>query len=50
MVLFFPQVPISWGGTEYAWTSAGVLAPLIIGIALIGAFIWVELRATLRKW
>lgn len=33
---------LSWGGTQYAWDSAGVLAPLLIGIALLGVFIFVE--------
>jgi hypothetical protein len=30
------------GGTQYAWDSAGVLAPLIIGVFLLGLFIFVE--------
>ncbi|GAW21084.1 hypothetical protein ANO14919_105970 [Xylariales sp. No.14919] len=25
-------IAISWGGTQYAWSSAGTLAPLIIGV------------------
>lgn len=33
---------LSWGGTQYAWDSAGVLAPLLIGVALLGAFLLVE--------
>lgn len=32
------------GGTSYAWNSAGVLAPLIIGIVLLGVFIYVEMK------
>jgi hypothetical protein len=30
------------GGTTYPWDSAGVLAPLIVGLALLGLFIFVE--------
>ncbi|CAK7237476.1 hypothetical protein SCUCBS95973_009972 [Sporothrix curviconia] len=37
-------IPLSWGGVQYSWTSAVVLAPLLIGVALIGLFIYVELR------
>lgn len=43
-------IPISWGGTQYAWDSAAVLVPLFLGVALLGLFIWVELKvATLRE-
>jgi Na+/melibiose symporter-like transporter len=37
-------VALSWAGTEYAWDSPAVLAPLLIGIALLGVFLWVELK------
>jgi predicted MFS family arabinose efflux permease len=37
-------VALSWAGTEYSWSSAAVLAPLLIGIALLGVFLWVELK------
>ncbi|KAJ5729429.1 uncharacterized protein N7483_003937 [Penicillium malachiteum] len=37
-------VPISWGGTKYAWSSAGVIAPLVLGIVFFGLFILVELK------
>ncbi|KAJ5223824.1 hypothetical protein N7468_008366 [Penicillium chermesinum] len=37
-------LPISWGGTQYAWNSAGVIAPLVIGVVFIGVFIVVELK------
>lgn len=30
------------GGTTYPWDSAGVLAPLIVGLALLSLFIFVE--------
>ncbi|KAH8084733.1 efflux pump antibiotic resistance protein [Filobasidium floriforme] len=33
---------LSWGGTTYPWDSAGVLAPLLVGLALLGLFIFVE--------
>lgn len=35
-------VPLSYGGTMYAWSSAAVLAPLILGFAILGAFLYVE--------
>lgn len=34
----------SRGGTKYAWDSAGVLAPLILGVALLVAFLVVEIK------
>ncbi|KAH8669069.1 putative tetracycline efflux protein [Xylariales sp. PMI_506] len=37
-------LPLSWGGTQYPWDSAGVLVPLILGIVLFGAFIFVEMK------
>lgn len=34
-------IAISWGGTQFAWSSAQTLAPLIIGVAgLVGTAIW----------
>jgi hypothetical protein len=33
---------IQWGGTQYSWSSAPVIAPLIIGIALCIAFFTYE--------
>ncbi len=35
---------LSTGGVEHAWTSAQVLAPLVLGLAGLGAFLWVEKR------
>ncbi|KAJ9099214.1 hypothetical protein QFC21_004094 [Naganishia friedmannii] len=35
-------LPLSWGGTQYAWDSAAVIAPLIIGIALLVFFMLYE--------
>lgn len=33
---------LTWGGSTYAWSSGRVLAPLILGIAGIIAFLFVE--------
>lgn len=38
-------VALSWAGTQYSWSSGAVLAPLLIGIALLGVFLFVELKA-----
>jgi hypothetical protein len=35
---------ISWAGTQFAWTSAAVLAPLLIGLALLCVFFLVEAK------
>ncbi|KAI3030180.1 transcriptional regulator family: Fungal Specific TF [Aspergillus niger] len=37
-------LPISWAGTQYSWTSAAVIAPLLLGVALIGVFLFVEFK------
>ncbi|KAJ5606312.1 hypothetical protein N7510_009093 [Penicillium lagena] len=37
-------LPISWGGTKYAWSSAGVIAPLVLGIVFFGIFVLIELK------
>lgn len=37
-------IALSWGGTMYSWSSAAVLAPLIIGILLGFVFILVEMK------
>ncbi|BEJ12702.1 hypothetical protein CspHIS471_0211620 [Cutaneotrichosporon sp. HIS471] len=37
-------IALSWAGTMYSWTSAAVLAPLIIGIFLGFVFIFVEMK------
>lgn len=37
-------IAISWGGVEYSWSSAAVLAPLIIGLVLLVVFIVVEAK------
>jgi MFS family permease len=36
MVLF--MAGLQWGGYQYAWSSAHVLAPLLIGVAMLVAF------------
>jgi hypothetical protein len=40
-------IGLSWAGTQYAWTSAAVLVPLILGLALLGLFLFVETRVHL---
>ncbi|WVO13016.1 hypothetical protein L204_100625 [Cryptococcus depauperatus] len=37
-------IALSWAGSQYAWDSAAVLAPLLIGIALLGLFLFVEAK------
>ncbi|KIJ29240.1 hypothetical protein M422DRAFT_188781 [Sphaerobolus stellatus SS14] len=37
-------IGLTWGGSRYPWDSPKVLAPLIIGLALIGAFILYEAK------
>ncbi len=46
--VFIPSVSLfviglTWGGAEYPWKSAHVLAPLIIGI--VGLIVWVFVEA-----
>lgn len=33
---------LTWGGVRYPWSSAHVLAPLVIGLSLVAAFIVYE--------
>ncbi|KAI3400056.1 hypothetical protein diail_4594 [Diaporthe ilicicola] len=35
-------IALTWGGTQYAWSSFRTLVPLILGLVGIGAFIWLE--------
>ncbi|KAF2741182.1 putative MFS drug efflux pump [Polyplosphaeria fusca] len=44
MLLF--MMGFQWGGYQYPWNSAHVLAPLIIGFALVVAFVFWELYGT----
>ncbi|OAA65648.1 efflux pump antibiotic resistance protein [Niveomyces insectorum RCEF 264] len=37
-------LPVSWGGSLYAWNSAGVLAPLVLGVACLVPFVYVEMN------
>lgn len=32
------------GGTKYSWSSAGVIAPLVLGIVFFGLFVLIELK------
>ncbi|KAK3672123.1 hypothetical protein LTR78_008094 [Recurvomyces mirabilis] len=40
---------LAWGGSVYPWTSAYVLAPLIIGFAVLVAFVLYESLMDLRR-
>lgn len=40
-------IGLSWGGVRYSWTSAHVLAPLIIG--LIGIVVFIVYEAKVAK-
>ncbi|KAF2268169.1 MFS general substrate transporter [Lojkania enalia] len=44
MLLF--MMGMQWGGYQYEWSSAHVLAPLIIGVVLLAAFVFWELHGT----
>ena len=35
---------LTWGGDAYAWDSAAVLVPLILGVALMGLFFTYEAK------
>ncbi|KAF9584116.1 hypothetical protein BGW38_007520 [Lunasporangiospora selenospora] len=39
-------LPITWGGTEYAWNSAVIIVLFCIAALLIAALLWAEYRAT----
>ncbi|KAL1914814.1 uncharacterized protein VTP21DRAFT_7906 [Calcarisporiella thermophila] len=39
---------ISWGGNDYAWSSGPVLGTLLPGIALLGLFIWIEMKVAVE--
>ncbi len=36
---------VTWGGTEYAWTSAVVVGLFAGGAAILALFVWIESRA-----
>jgi MFS family permease len=44
-VLFL--IGLSWAGTQYSWSSPAVLVPIILGLALLGLFLWVETHVAL---
>jgi EmrB/QacA subfamily drug resistance transporter len=35
----------TWGGTEYAWSSAMIIGLALLGVVLLGIFLWWETRA-----
>ena len=35
----------TWGGTEYAWSSAMIIGLALLGVVLVGVFLWWETRA-----
>ncbi|KAK0421857.1 iron permease [Armillaria borealis] len=41
-------IGLTWGGIRYDWTDKHVLAPLIIGFALLAAFGWYEVKVPVR--
>lgn len=40
---------LSWGGNVHPWKSAAVLATLLVGVALLAAFVLWEIYAPLRE-
>jgi EmrB/QacA subfamily drug resistance transporter len=36
----------TWGGTEYPWGSPTIVGLWVVGVVLIGVFVWWETRAT----
>ncbi|KAK4160329.1 major facilitator superfamily domain-containing protein [Cladorrhinum sp. PSN259] len=37
-------LPVSWAGSMYAWGSWRTVVPLVIGVAVLGGFVWFEGR------
>ncbi|MDX6535444.1 MAG: hypothetical protein QOF68_3188 [Gaiellales bacterium] len=35
----------TWGGSEYAWGSPTIITLAVVGVALVGVFLWWETRA-----
>lgn len=35
-------IALSWAGSLHPWSSYQVLVPLIVGLAALGAFVWIE--------
>ncbi|KAH9951826.1 MFS general substrate transporter [Amylocystis lapponica] len=42
-------VGLTWAGISHPWNSVQVLAPLIIGLVLIGCFFWYEARLPMER-
>ncbi|CAK7214682.1 hypothetical protein SBRCBS47491_002235 [Sporothrix bragantina] len=40
---------LNWGGSSYPWSSAHIIAPLIIGVAMIVAFVLYEVYVPLEQ-
>ncbi|KAJ5656196.1 hypothetical protein N7507_008146 [Penicillium longicatenatum] len=40
-------IALSWGGGKYPWSAYQVLVPLIVGLAAMGGFIWLQTNARL---
>jgi predicted MFS family arabinose efflux permease len=40
-------IALSWAGGKYPWSAYQVLVPLIIGLAALGVFIWLQTNARL---
>jgi hypothetical protein len=36
-------IAITWGGARYAWSSASIITPLVLGFFGLGLFFWFEL-------
>ncbi|KAI1612560.1 fungal trichothecene efflux pump [Exophiala viscosa] len=43
------EIGLLWGGGVYSWASAHVLAPLLVGVAIIVIFVLWELYAPLKE-
>ncbi|KAH9951827.1 iron permease [Amylocystis lapponica] len=42
-------ISLTWAGIKHPWNSVQVLAPLIIGLVLIGCFFWYEARLPMER-
>ncbi|KAJ5714414.1 uncharacterized protein N7483_011595 [Penicillium malachiteum] len=40
-------IALSWAGSKYPWSAYQVLVPLIVGLAAMGGFIWLQTNARL---
>ena len=39
---------LTFGGVQHPWSSAAVLVPLILGLIIIGIFIWYEAKVPVK--